>query len=325
MQSTSAATSGAGRGPAPAASSSRCAAHRSPARDNASCPLLTVDIPCEGLACALCRSVPCRVHSQSGLQPMRLFRRVVCSDPQRVPRFHGHHNVSRYGDVFDMLQWDDLIRQSDRSRFQLEQDVQSLLSGFKLQSDYLKEILPSNVIANTDNRNRSLFYRDIDECCRAFMILHYSTGDESVHLDDPFEKIRRPSSTRERTTPVHRKPRPEHPSSVAHPVSQGQVQRHASCTGNLPGRGVQAPGQTMERGSRETSTTDSVRSPLPSCDNSPGGLIGCLGCPAIPGGNKLESTSHQVDALQKRLADKDRVIAAVTEEFVRVKKELGEP
>ena len=32
----------------------------------------------------------------------------------------------------------------------------------------------------------------------------------------------------------------------------------------------------------------------------------------------------QVDALNKRLADKDRVIAAVTEEFVRVKKELGE-
>ena len=32
----------------------------------------------------------------------------------------------------------------------------------------------------------------------------------------------------------------------------------------------------------------------------------------------------QVDALEKRLANKDRVIAAVTEEFVRVKKDLGE-
>ena len=32
----------------------------------------------------------------------------------------------------------------------------------------------------------------------------------------------------------------------------------------------------------------------------------------------------KVDALQKKLDQKDRVIAAVTEEFVRVKKELGE-
>ena len=32
----------------------------------------------------------------------------------------------------------------------------------------------------------------------------------------------------------------------------------------------------------------------------------------------------RVDALQKKLDQKDRVIAAVTEEFVRVKKELGE-
>lgn len=34
---------------------------------------------------------------------------------------------------------------------------------------------------------------------------------------------------------------------------------------------------------------------------------------------------NQVEALQKRLADKGRVIAAVTEEFGRVKKDLGEP
>ena len=37
-----------------------------------------------------------------------------------------------------------------------------------------------------------------------------------------------------------------------------------------------------------------------------------------------QQLQDQVEALQKRLADKDRVIAAVTEEFVRVKKDLGE-
>jgi transposase-like protein len=34
---------------------------------------------------------------------------------------------------------------------------------------------------------------------------------------------------------------------------------------------------------------------------------------------------RQVDALQQRLGQKDRVIAKVTEEFVKLKKELGEP
>ena len=38
-----------------------------------------------------------------------------------------------------------------------------------------------------------------------------------------------------------------------------------------------------------------------------------------------QKLQDKIDALQKKLDDKDRVIAAVTEEFVRVKKELGEP
>jgi len=43
------------------------------------------------------------------------------------------------------------------------------------------------------------------------------------------------------------------------------------------------------------------------------------------GNGREEKLTRKVDALEAKLAKKDNVIAEVTEEFVRLKKSLGEP
>ena len=42
-------------------------------------------------------------------------------------------------------------------------------------------------------------------------------------------------------------------------------------------------------------------------------------------GRERRELEHKVDALTQKLAQKDAVIAEVTEEYVKLKKELGEP
>jgi transposase-like protein len=57
-----------------------------------------------------------------------------------------------------------------------------------------------------------------------------------------------------------------------------------------------------------------------------GNLIGALTAPAPPGPSKREKELAAENAqLKAKLAKKDSVIAEVTEELVKTKKELGEP